>query len=162
MEPNSSASHYQCLLFLIQDWVYTLLPLQEIKTMTFNITPVFFNIGINEQVPSKKHFHFSSKYIKKQCRQPWPTGWAWMGPRRRTIQTTPRYLQTTFEGTTKKQKKIPKEVKENPAEHFYERYRKGGFFERAAERVGRNGRQMVGPVRVNNMFWYLKLAIARK
>ena len=37
-------------LFPFPDWVYTLLPLQEIKTMTFNITPVFFNIGINEQV----------------------------------------------------------------------------------------------------------------
>jgi len=33
----------------VPDWVYTILPLQDIKTMTFTITPVFFNIGINEQ-----------------------------------------------------------------------------------------------------------------
>jgi len=33
----------------VPDWVYTILPLQDIKTMTFTITPVFFNIGINEK-----------------------------------------------------------------------------------------------------------------
>ena len=37
------------VLLPVPDWVYTLLPLQNIKTMTFSITPVFFNIGINEK-----------------------------------------------------------------------------------------------------------------
>ena len=33
----------------VPDWVYTQIPIQDIKTMTFNVTPVFFNVGINEQ-----------------------------------------------------------------------------------------------------------------
>ena len=32
----------------VPDYVYTMLPMDQIKTMTFNVTPVFFNIGINE------------------------------------------------------------------------------------------------------------------
>jgi len=37
------------VLLPVPDWVYTVLPLQDIRTMTFSITPVFFNIGINEK-----------------------------------------------------------------------------------------------------------------
>ena len=37
------------VLLPVPDWVYTVLPLQDIPTMTFTITPIFFNIGINEQ-----------------------------------------------------------------------------------------------------------------
>ena len=31
------------------DWAVSLLPLQDIKSLTFTITPVFFNVGINEK-----------------------------------------------------------------------------------------------------------------
>ncbi len=33
----------------VPDYVYTMLPLEQIKTMTFSVTPVLFNVGINEQ-----------------------------------------------------------------------------------------------------------------
>jgi len=32
----------------IPDWVYTMIPLQDMKTVCFTVTPVFFNVGINE------------------------------------------------------------------------------------------------------------------
>ena len=32
----------------VPDYVYTMLPLEQIKTMTFSVTPLFFNVGINE------------------------------------------------------------------------------------------------------------------
>ncbi len=37
------------VLLPVPDYVYTLLPLDQMKTMTFSLTPVFFNIGINEK-----------------------------------------------------------------------------------------------------------------
>ena len=37
------------VLLPVPDYVYTLLPLDQMKTMTFNLTPVFFNVGINEK-----------------------------------------------------------------------------------------------------------------
>ena len=119
--------------------------------MTFNITPVFFNIGINEQVPSQTFPFFEQIYKKNNAGNPGrPTGLEWAPGEEqfRQHQDTCRLRSKV----PQRNKKIPKEVKENPAEHFYERYRKGGFFERAAERVGRNGRQMVGTVHVNDMF----------
>ena len=36
------------VLLPVPAWVYTMLPLQKIRNITFSITPVFFNIGINE------------------------------------------------------------------------------------------------------------------
>ncbi|XP_059080345.1 inositol polyphosphate-4-phosphatase type I A-like isoform X1 [Tigriopus californicus] len=36
------------VLLPVPDYVYTMLPLDKIKTMTFSITPVFFNVGINQ------------------------------------------------------------------------------------------------------------------
>ena len=46
---------FEFFLFLFQvllpvpDYVYTMLPLDQMKTMTFSITPVLFNVGINEK-----------------------------------------------------------------------------------------------------------------
>ena len=37
------------VLLPLPDWAYSLLPLQDGKTSTFTITPVFFNVGINEK-----------------------------------------------------------------------------------------------------------------
>jgi inositol polyphosphate-4-phosphatase len=37
------------VLLPVPDYVYTMLPLEQMKTMTFNVTPVFFNVGINEK-----------------------------------------------------------------------------------------------------------------
>jgi len=37
------------VLLPVPAWVYTVIPLQDIQKIVFNITPVFFNIGINEQ-----------------------------------------------------------------------------------------------------------------
>ena len=31
------------------DWVCTMISAQDIKTLTFTVSPIFFNIGINEQ-----------------------------------------------------------------------------------------------------------------
>ena len=31
------------------DYVYTMLPIEKMKTTTFSITPVLFNVGINEK-----------------------------------------------------------------------------------------------------------------
>lgn len=36
------------VLLPVPDYVYTMLPLDQMKTMTFSITPVLFNVGINE------------------------------------------------------------------------------------------------------------------
>jgi hypothetical protein len=32
----------------VPGYVYTMLPLEQIKSTKFNVTPVFFNVGINE------------------------------------------------------------------------------------------------------------------
>ena len=37
------------MLLPVPDYVYTMLPLDQMKTMTFSITPVLFNVGINEK-----------------------------------------------------------------------------------------------------------------
>ena len=37
------------VLLPVPDYVYTMLPLDQMKTMTFSITPVLFNVGINEK-----------------------------------------------------------------------------------------------------------------
>ena len=37
------------VLLPVPNWAFTVLPLQDIKTVAFTITPVFFNVGINEQ-----------------------------------------------------------------------------------------------------------------
>ena len=48
--PRATGSRTNLKVMLpVPDWVYTILPLQEIRTMTFTITPIFFNIGINEK-----------------------------------------------------------------------------------------------------------------
>eukprot|EP00095_Tigriopus_kingsejongensis_P011180 maker-scaffold456_size166325-snap-gene-0.28 protein:Tk11180 transcript:maker-scaffold456_size166325-snap-gene-0.28-mRNA-1 annotation:"type i inositol- -bisphosphate 4-phosphatase-like" len=36
------------VLLPVPDYVYTMLPLEKIKNMTFSITPILFNVGINE------------------------------------------------------------------------------------------------------------------
>lgn len=36
------------IMLPVPDYVYTMLPMDQIKTMTFNVTPVFFNVGINQ------------------------------------------------------------------------------------------------------------------
>ena len=37
------------MLLPVPDYVYTMLPLEKMKTTTFSITPVLFNVGINEK-----------------------------------------------------------------------------------------------------------------
>ena len=37
------------VLLPVPDYVYTMLPLDQMKTMTFSVTPVLFNVGINEK-----------------------------------------------------------------------------------------------------------------
>jgi len=90
------------VLLPVPDWVYTLLPLQEIKTMTFNITPVFFNIGINEQATIADRLGLN-------------------GPQEKNNSDNTKILAD-----------------------YVRRYRKSGFFARAAERVGRTGRPVAG------------------
>jgi hypothetical protein len=40
------------VLLPVPDWVQSYLPRHEARHLTFSITPVFFNVGINEQVSS--------------------------------------------------------------------------------------------------------------
>ena len=37
------------MLLPVPDYVYTMLPIEKMKTTTFSITPVLFNVGINEK-----------------------------------------------------------------------------------------------------------------
>ena len=61
------------------DYVYTMLPLEKMKTTTFSITPVFFNVGINEKAtiahkmgyngPQEKNNVDNFKMLAEYCRR---------------------------------------------------------------------------------------------
>ena len=44
------------VLLPVPDYVYTMLPLEDMKSMTFSVTPVFFNVGINEKATIAEKF----------------------------------------------------------------------------------------------------------
>ena len=67
------------MLLPVPDYVYTMLPLEKMKTTTFSITPVFFNVGINEKAtiahkmgyngPQEKNNVDNFKMLAEYCRR---------------------------------------------------------------------------------------------